>query len=183
MRWCPHCKISSVQLAVRNSLRSLRRSQRDNKAWKKRSIRRRARLMSSTGLCLDRTVGWLETERQWYTIQVLTAQIFMIAQPAIYMERRHTRESGKEYRKRRKSSRGSKLSQVKASKGNNTSKREEILTVILWGWEQDFSTTSFRARHSFWDLVRKLDMVHSNETHNASETLSEEIESWTKINS
>jgi hypothetical protein len=103
----------------------------------------------------------------------------MIAQPAIFMGPQQLRESGKENRKRRKSSRGpkrSKLSQAKASKGNNTSKREGILTVILWGWEQDFSTTSFRARHSFWDLVRKLDMVHSNETLNASETLSEEIE-------
>jgi hypothetical protein len=103
----------------------------------------------------------------------------MIAQPAIFMGPQQLRESGKENRKRRKSSRGpkrSKLSQVKASIGNNTSKREGILTVILWGWEQDFLTTSFRARHSFWDLVRKLDMVHSNETHNASEILSEEIE-------
>jgi hypothetical protein len=140
---------------------------------------RRVRQMSSTGLFLDQMVGWQKMERQLYSIQVLTAQIFMIAQPAISMGRRLIRESGKENRKRRKSSRGpkhSKLSQVKASKGNNTSKREEILTVILWGWEQYFSTTSFRARHSFWDLVRKLDMVHSNETLNASEILSEEIE-------
>jgi hypothetical protein len=32
-------------------------------------------------------------------------------------------------------------------------------------------------------LVQKLDMVHSKETLNASETLLEEIELWTKINS
>jgi hypothetical protein len=104
----------------------------------------------------------------------------MIAQPTIYMGRRLVSESGKDNRKRRKSSRGlkrNKVKQTQASKGNNnTSKREETLTETRWGWGQGFSTTSFRARRSFWDLVQKLDMVHSKETLNASETLSEEIE-------
>jgi hypothetical protein len=95
------------------------------------------------------------------------------------MGHRYLRESGKYNRKRRKSSRGlkpNKIRQAKASKGNINSRREETLTEIKWGWGQGFSTTSFRARHSFWDLVQKLDMVHSKETLNASETLLEEIE-------
>ena len=151
-----------------------------------RPTRRKGRLTSSTGLCLGQMVGWPEMERQWFTILVQTAQIFTIAQPTISMGHRYLRESGKYNRKRRKSSRGlkpNKIRQAKASKGNINSRREETLTEIKWGWGQGFSTTSFRARHSFWDLVQKLDMVHSKETLNASETLLEEIELWTKINS
>ena len=180
MRWCPHCRTSSVQVAVRNSWRSLRRSQRDNKVWENRpTTRRRGRLASSTGLFLDQTAGLPEMERQLYTILARTAQIYMIAQPTISMGRRHNRESGKDIKKRRKSSRVHKrsiLRHTQASKGNINSRREETLTVIRWGWAPGFLITSFRARHSFWDLARKLDMVHSKETLNASETLLEEIE-------